>query len=198
MSAPKGTAPGARVPRTGLVYSCPVNPGICSPLPGKLSDSSGKSENSNAFTMYVHVCNTVTNCMTNIIDNINVAIRFNWGSLAGQTFRGGRERLVTVVDFPCAIAECCDVQLDYSIRNNEVQSCDITSALCACASSTCTYARNTCTTYAVYACRFITAYFPRDNMCYVTANEIPRAHGKSITVTRRSLPPTSRGGWKCG
>ena len=37
------------------------------------------------------------------------------------------------------------------------------------------------TTYAVYACRFITAYFPRDNMCYVTANEIPRAHGKSTT-----------------
>ena len=48
---------------------------------------------------------------------------------------GGRERLVTVVDFPCAIVECCDVQLDYSIRNNEVQSCDIT-----CASSTCTRA----------------------------------------------------------
>ena len=47
---------------------------------------------------------------------------------------------MTVVDFPCAIAECCDVQLDYSIRNNEVQSCDITSALCACASSTCTRA----------------------------------------------------------
>ena len=41
----------------------------------------------------------------------------------------GGERLVTVVDFPCAIAECCDVQLDCSIRNNEVQSCDITSAL---------------------------------------------------------------------
>ena len=52
----------------------------------------------------------------------------------------GGERLVTVVDFPCAIAECCDVQLDYSIRNNEVKSCDITSALCACASSTCTRA----------------------------------------------------------
>ena len=53
---------------------------------------------------------------------------------------GERERLVTVVDFPCAIAECCDVQSDYSIRNNEVQSCDIMSALCACASSTCTRA----------------------------------------------------------
>ena len=26
---------------------------------------------------------------------------------------------MTVVDFPCAIAECCDVQLDYSIRNNK-------------------------------------------------------------------------------
>ena len=42
VSAPKGTAPGAQVPRTGLVYSCPVNPGICSPLPGKLFDTSGK------------------------------------------------------------------------------------------------------------------------------------------------------------
>ena len=47
---------------------------------------------------------------------------------------------MTVVDFPCAIAECCDVQLDYSIRNNEVQLCDITSAHCACASSMCTRA----------------------------------------------------------
>ena len=44
----------------------------------------------------------------------------------------------------------------------------------------------------IYACRFITAYFPRDNMCYITANEIPRAHGKSTTVTRRSLPPSER------
>ena len=38
-------------------------------------------------------------------------------SLAGQTFdrgAGGRERLVTVVDFPCAIAECCDYQSDCS------------------------------------------------------------------------------------
>ena len=96
---------------------------------------------------------------------------------------------MTVVDFPCAIAECCDVQLDYSIRNNEVQSCDITSALCACASSTCTRAIHIQRTYA---CRFITAYFPRDNMCYVTANEIPRAHGKSTTVTRCSLPPSKR------
>ena len=87
---------------------------------------------------------------------------------------------MTVVDFPCAIAECCDVQLDYSIRNNEVQSCDITSTLYGCASSTCTR--------AIQRTR-VTAYFPRDNMCYVTANEIPRAHGKSTTVTRRSLPP---------
>ena len=30
-------------------------------------------------------------------------------SLAGQTFEEGRERLVTVVDFPCAITECCDL-----------------------------------------------------------------------------------------
>ena len=58
--------------------------------------------------------------------------------------------LVTVVDFPCAIAECCDVRLDYSIRNNEVQSCDIMSALCACASSTCTRAIQ-----RIYVCRFI-------------------------------------------
>ena len=36
------------------------------------------------------------------------------GSLAGQTFEEGRERLVTVVDFPCAIAECCDYQSDCS------------------------------------------------------------------------------------
>ena len=51
-------------------------------------------------------------------------------SLADQMFVCGEgERLVTVVDFPCAIAECCDVQLDYSIRNNEVQSCDITLVL---------------------------------------------------------------------
>ena len=85
-------------------------------------------------------------------------------SRARRSEGGGRERLVTVVDFPCAIAECCDVQLDYSIRNNEVR-------------------------IYTYACRFIAAYFPRDNMCYVTANEIPRAHGKSTTVTRRSLPP---------
>ena len=35
-------------------------------------------------------------------------------SLAGQTFEEGRERLVTVVDFPCAIAECCDYQSDCS------------------------------------------------------------------------------------
>ena len=47
---------------------------------------------------------------------------------------------MTVVNFPCAIAECCDFQSDYSISNNEVQSCDITSARCACASSTCTRA----------------------------------------------------------
>ena len=38
MSAPKGIAPGGSVPNTGLVYSCPVNPGTCSPLPGKLFD----------------------------------------------------------------------------------------------------------------------------------------------------------------
>ena len=37
-----------------------------------------------------------------------------WISLAGQTFEEGRERLVTVVDFPCAIAECCDYQSDCS------------------------------------------------------------------------------------
>ena len=43
-----------------------------------------------------------------------------------------------------------------------------------------------------YVCRFITAYFPRDNMCYVKANEIPRARGKSTTVTRRSLPLAER------
>ena len=36
-------------------------------------------------------------------------------SLAGQTFDCGEgERLVTVVDIPCAIEECCHVQLDYS------------------------------------------------------------------------------------
>ena len=35
-------------------------------------------------------------------------------SLTGQTFKKGRERLVTVVDFPCAITECCDYQLDCS------------------------------------------------------------------------------------
>ena len=70
--------------------------------------------------------------------SLNIFILLLDISLAGQTFRGGTERLVTVVDFPCAIAECCDVQSDYSIRNNEVQSCDITSALCA--SSTCTRA----------------------------------------------------------
>ena len=35
-------------------------------------------------------------------------------SLAGQTFEEGRERLVTVVDFPCAIVECHDYQSDCS------------------------------------------------------------------------------------
>ena len=35
-------------------------------------------------------------------------------SLAGQMFEEGRERLVTVVDFLCAIAECCDYQSDCS------------------------------------------------------------------------------------
>ena len=77
-------------------------------------------------------------------------------------------RLVTVVDFPCAIAECCDVQLDYSIRNNEVQSCLRFKHVHA---RTCIQRVN-----VPVPCRFITAYFPRDNMCYVTANEIPRAH----------------------
>ena len=42
VSAPNGTAPGASVPNTGLVYSCPVNPGQCSPLPGKLFDTTRK------------------------------------------------------------------------------------------------------------------------------------------------------------
>ena len=32
----------------------------------------------------------------------------------GPDVRGGRERLVTIVDFPCAIAECCDYQSDCS------------------------------------------------------------------------------------
>jgi hypothetical protein len=43
VSAPKGTAPGGSVPNTGLVYSCPVNPGTCSPLPGKLFDTTRES-----------------------------------------------------------------------------------------------------------------------------------------------------------
>ena len=42
VSAPNGTAPGASVPNTGLVYSCPVNPGQCSPLSGKLFDTTGE------------------------------------------------------------------------------------------------------------------------------------------------------------
>ena len=42
MSAPKGTAPGG-VPNTGLIYSCPVNPGICSALSGKLFDATRES-----------------------------------------------------------------------------------------------------------------------------------------------------------
>ena len=97
---------------------------------------------------------------------------------------------MTAVDFPCAIAECCDVQLDYSIRNNEVQSCDITSALCACASSTCTRAIQRKRVDLLRHTFLVT-------MCYVTANEIPRAHGKSTTVTRRSSldpRPPSEGG----
>ena len=43
VSAPKGTAPGGSVSNTGLVYSCPVNPGPCSPLPGKLFDTTRES-----------------------------------------------------------------------------------------------------------------------------------------------------------
>ena len=44
VSAPKGTAPGDQsVPNTGLVYSCPVSPGTCSPLPGKLFDTTRES-----------------------------------------------------------------------------------------------------------------------------------------------------------
>ena len=35
-------------------------------------------------------------------------------SRARRTFEEGRERLVTVVDFLCAIAECCDYQSDCS------------------------------------------------------------------------------------
>ena len=42
VSAPRGTAPGG-VPNTGLVYSCPVNPGSCSALPGKLYDTTRES-----------------------------------------------------------------------------------------------------------------------------------------------------------
>ena len=38
VSAPKGTASGG-VPNTGLVYSCPINPGTCSLLPGLLVDT---------------------------------------------------------------------------------------------------------------------------------------------------------------
>ena len=38
VSAPRGTAPRG-VPNTGLIYSCPVNPGSCSALPGKLYDT---------------------------------------------------------------------------------------------------------------------------------------------------------------
>ena len=41
VSAPKGTVPEGVVPNTGLVYSCPVNPGNCSPLPDKLYDTTG-------------------------------------------------------------------------------------------------------------------------------------------------------------
>lgn len=37
VSAPKATAPGGE-PRTGVVYTCPVNPGGCSGLPGQLFD----------------------------------------------------------------------------------------------------------------------------------------------------------------
>lgn len=47
VSAPNGTAVGARVPNTGLIYACPVNPGACSPLQpaagGKLFDTTGES-----------------------------------------------------------------------------------------------------------------------------------------------------------
>ena len=40
VSAPKGTAPEAQgVSNTGLIYSCPVVPGNCSPLQGKLFDT---------------------------------------------------------------------------------------------------------------------------------------------------------------
>ena len=62
VSAPNGTAPGGVVPNTGLIFTCPLQPGECEGLTGNGQGNDNRLFDTQSKVKYVKV-NYVTICI---------------------------------------------------------------------------------------------------------------------------------------